>query len=101
MKLHLIETKELLDLEKELGYELSLHERAPSDLPRYYVSFPKGEVMKDRMLESSAGNSNTIDEALQDYAKKISCTRMAFEAYTSNRKEFFMPKIIHTKLYNS
>ena len=105
MKINLIETKEILDLEKEIGYELEANERPISSasrvgLHRFYVSFKEGEVMQGGCLIGSSGNGNTIDEALQDYAKQISCTRMVFGAYTNNRKEISFPKLVHTKVLN-
>lgn len=105
MKINLIEKKEILDLEKEIGYELEVNERlissaSKADLHKFYVSFKKGEVMQGGCLISSSGSGNTIDEALQDYAKKISFTRMAFGAYTNNREEISFPKLVHTKMLN-
>ena len=99
MKINLIAEKEILDLENEIGYELVVTERPPHlNLERYYVSFEGCEVMKGRFLSSSSGNGNTIDEALQDYCKIISCKTVVFNPMTKNRKEFTLPKIIHTKL---
>lgn len=101
MKINLIETKEILELEKEIGYELEVTERpSRAGLHRFYVSFKEGEVMQGGCLIGSSGNGNTIDEALQDYAKQISCTRMAFGSYTNNRKEISFPKLVHTKMLN-
>ena len=105
MKFNLIETKEILDLEKEIGYELEVNERPVSaasavGTQRFYVYFKEGEVMQGGCLIGSYGNGNTIDEALKDYAKQISCTRMAFGAYTPNRKEISFPKLVHTKMLN-
>jgi len=99
MKLNLIETKEILDLEQEIGFELEVNERPiHSGLPKFYVSFKKGESMEGGCLVSHSGNGNTVAEALQDYSKQISCRRMAFGAYTPERKEIQFPKIVHTKL---
>ena len=101
MKLNLISTKEILELEKEIGYELEVNERPQhSGLSRFYVSFKQGESMEGGCLVSHSGNGNTIDEALQDYCKQISCRRMAFGAYTDSRKEITFPKLVHTQLLN-
>lgn len=99
MKINFIETKEILDLEKEIGFELEANERPiHSGLSRFYVSFKKGESMEGGCLVSHSGNGNTVDEALQDYCKYISCRRMAFNSYTPERKEIYLPKLVHTKL---
>ena len=99
MKFNLIETKEILDLEKEIGFDLVVNER-PKDvrIPQYYVSFESSEVMEGGCLISSCGNGNTIDDAIKDYCREIETKRMAFGAYTDNRKEVVIPKLVHTKL---
>lgn len=105
MKLNLIETKEILDLEKEIGRELVVNERAiralsqaHTSLPRYYVSFEKAEIMENGALIGACGNGNTIDEAIRDYCHQISNCRIVFGAYSSERKEKQLPKLVHTKL---
>src|ERR1035437_5554486 len=98
MKLNLISTKEILDVEKEIGYELEVNER-PShmNLHKYYVSFKNGETMEGCCLVSHSGNGNTIDEALIDYCKQISNRRMVFGSMTPEREEILLPKLVHTK----
>lgn len=102
MKINLLETKEILDVEKEIGYELKVNERRPdSGLHRFYVLFENGLVMNDGMLIGSFGQGDSIDEALQDYASKISFKQIAFNSYNNNRKEIIFPKLVHTKLINT
>ena len=99
MKFNLIETKEILDLEKEIGFELVVNERHKSTTAsRYYVNFEGGEVMEGGCLVGSCGDGNTIDEAIIDYCQQVETKRMAFGAYTDNRKEIVLPKLVHTKL---
>jgi hypothetical protein len=103
MKLNLITTKEILDFEKEIGYELVVNERAihagsPARLSRYYVQFEKAEVMERGCLTGKYGNGSTIDEAIKDYCQEVSNCRVAFGAYTNERKEIQFPKLVHTKL---
>lgn len=101
MKFNLIETKEILDVEKEIGYELIVNER-PSNLrlPKFYVSFENSDVMNDGVLIGSFGNGDTIDEALQNYCKEVSCKKIVFGVYTNSRDEITLPKLVHTKLIN-
>ena len=99
MKLNFIETKEILNLELEIGYELEVNERPiRSGLPRFYVQFKCGESMEGGCLVSYSGDGNTVDDALIDYCKQISCRRFAFGAYTRERKEIQFPNLVHTKL---
>lgn len=103
MKINLIKSKEILEFEKEIGYELEVNERpqkyiSENLVKRFYVSFKNGEVMYGGCLCGYTGNGNTIDEALSDYANQISSTRMAFDAYTPKRKVIDIPKLVHTQL---
>ena len=103
MKLNLIQTKEILDFEKEIGYELVVNERAihagsPARLSKYYVQFEKAGVMEGGCLAGKYGNGNTIDEAIKDYCREVSNCRVAFGAYTNERKEIQFPKLVHSKL---
>ena len=97
MKLDLIETKEILDFEQEIGYELVVHERPiHSGLSPFYACFKGAESMEDGCLVGRYGNGNTVDEALSDYCKQISCRRMVFGAYTPERKEIQFPYLKHS-----
>jgi len=103
MILNLITSKEILDFEKEIGYELVVNERAihagsPARLSKYYVQFENAEVIEGGCLVAKYGNGNTIDEAIKDYCREVSNCKIAFSAYTSERKEIQFPKLIHTKL---
>ena len=99
MKTILIKEQEILDFEKEISVELELKERSEkSNLPKYYVSFPGGEVMYRSTLSSSFGNGETMDEALEDYAKQISNETLVFGAHGISRREIKCPRLKHTKL---
>jgi hypothetical protein len=103
MVLNLITTKEILDFEKEVGYQLVVNERAlhagsPARLSKYYVQFEHAEVMEGGCLAGKYGNGSTIDEAIKDYCKEVSNCKIAFGAYTPERKEVQFPKLVHTKL---
>lgn len=68
MELNLIRTKEILDFQNEIGYELVVNERAiransPAGLPKYYAKFKNAEVIEVCCLCGKYGNGNTIDEA--------------------------------------
>ena len=100
MKVNWITPKEILDLEKELGFELEANERAERlhGLKRFYVLFRNGHAMESSCLVGYSGSGDTIDEALKDYCNHISGKRMAFNAYSQNRTEVQLPRLIHTKL---
>jgi hypothetical protein len=99
MKFNLIQTKEILDFEKENNLELIINER-PSHfrLPKYYASFKNTEVMENGCLSSEFGNGDTIDEAITNYGKNIECKRLAIDSHSDYRREVVCPKFIHSKL---
>src|SRR5680860_228298 len=98
MKFNLIEAKEILDFEKELGVELTVNERPEADnLPKYHVSFDHVEVMEGGCLCSPRGDGETIDDALRDYCNEIGNRRIALFEYTDKRREVVCPKLVHTK----
>ena len=96
MKFKLIETKEILEYENELGVELIVHERENG--PKYYVLFDHCEIMENDTLVGYYGNGNTVDEALIEYCEKISNKQLALFAGSKERMEVFCPKLVHTKL---
>lgn len=103
MKLNLIETKEILDLEKEIGYELVVTERPDKDrystrLSMFYVSFERSNIIERGCSARRSGNGNTIDEALKDYCREVSCCKMVFDINTNKREDIQFPKLVHTKL---
>ncbi|MCK9447077.1 hypothetical protein M0Q50_09525 [bacterium] len=90
--------KEITDYENEISRELVVTERREcGDLPRYHVSFKGSEIKSKSFLIASYGNVDTIDAAIIDYCKNISEKTIVFGAYTSNRIEYYLPKLIHTK----
>lgn len=100
MKFKLIDTKEITDLEIEIGFELVIVERRPKYQDKYYAQFESCDVKGDGVLSSMFGNGQTMDQALKDYCSEISCVTLVFNANSENRKEIQTPKLIHTKLLN-
>ncbi len=99
MRINRITEVEILDFEKQIGFELVVNERPDTqDAPRFYVRFEHGEIMRNGILESHCGNGNTIDQAIKKYCEYISNKTMAFNAYEKHRKNIQIPKLIHTKL---
>lgn len=77
------------------GFDLEVIERRDPELPRYYAHFvPSVEIMERGCLVSVSGNGKTIEEATWDYAEKLSLTRIAVEAYTSDRREIDVPRLV-------
>ena len=97
MKLNLIETHQILDFEKQIGYELVVTER-PAHLhkSRFYVSFEQCEIIDAGFLNSTSGQGDTINEALLHYCSLISNKVAMFNAYKPERIIIQLPTLIHT-----
>ena len=72
------------DFAAKHGLKVSVKERsarlaANHRLPRYYASFDHVEIMGRGMLSSASGNGETPDEAVHEYAKAISGSRLAIQ----------------------
>ena len=97
MKLNLIETHQILNYEKQIGYELVVTERpAHLNLSRFYVSFEHCEILDGGFLNSTSGQGGTINEALVDYCSLISNKVAVFDAYKPERTIIKLPNLIHT-----
>ena len=97
MKLNLIETHQILNYEKQIGYELVVTERpAHLNLSRFYVSFEHCEILDGGFLNSTSGQGGTINEALVDYCSLISNKIVVFDAYKPERKTVQLPTLIHS-----
>lgn len=105
MKFNLIETKEILDLDKEMsekyGFELQVNEFPKTELRKpYSVTFSNSKVMESGHVIDCYGFGHTIDEAIKDYCSKIETKKIAVHPSSDYRKEFMLPKLIHTKILN-
>ncbi len=72
--------------------EMKVRERSASiGLSRFYCSFPNVEVMERGMLVGICGNGDTVQAALQDYAKQLAGKCVAIGAYTRERRNVDVP----------
>ena len=60
---------------------------------RFTASFEGADEKGDGVLIGTYGNGNSHEEAIRDYAKKISSKTLVFGAYTPDRKEIRVPII--------
>jgi len=61
---------------------------------RFYASFKHAEVFEDCFLVGSFGDGNTEEEAITDYAARISEETLVMDACTDHRKEIYVPRLI-------
>lgn len=72
--------------------DMHVHERDDPSLPRYSAKF-NAEVSDGRMLIGEYGNGSIPDEAIADYAKRISGKTLVYGAYTLWRREIKVPTL--------
>jgi len=70
--------------------------RVPADHPsRYYAHFESCEVMSDDgFLFDDFGNGMTAEEAISVYADRIQLKRIVIGAYTPERREVDVPRLV-------
>ena len=61
---------------------------------RFAASFKGVEVMEPCVLVGVYGDGNTENEAIADYAKRISGKRLAENAMSPERREFYAPQFL-------
>ena len=102
MKVFNLETKDILDYEKEIGLELEVRERRNvATVNRYYAHFKEMEIMENHCLISVVGDGPTINEAIEDYCKRISNKDVAINPCTKNRVNITTPTLIYIPAHHS
>jgi len=76
--------------------QMEVHERGrpEGDPARYYAHFAHCEVVGDGVLISEFGDGSTPEEAIACYAEQITLKRIVIGAYTSERRELSVPRLI-------
>lgn len=75
---------------------MEINERDPNEhpnLPRYYASFEHCEVKGDGVLIGEFGNGETPEEAMENYAKRISNKRLVLLIPGKDRFELKAPML--------
>lgn len=91
----------LLDFAEMIGAEIEVRERdlktALPNAERYYVHFKECHVKeKTGAYSGISGDGKTINQALSDYAKRISGQLLVFNAWSGcNRWEIKAPKLVY------
>ena len=100
MEIEIYEKKRttLVDFADQHGLIMEIRERTPEDLGsrwsedrRYYARFKGGEIKDGGVLQASYGNGSTPEMAMRVYAKEISGGLLVLNAYTSDRREIYVP----------
>lgn len=82
------------DFADEHDLTMAVTERSNLNLPRFYAAFEHTEIVNRSVLIGEYGNGNTEEEAIRDYASKISKKRIAINAYRDSRRELTVPEVI-------
>lgn len=77
------------------GLVMEVTERAlpNSNDSRYFASFENSDIKEGSMLIGAFGNGATPEEAIANYAKRISLQKLVVDAFGENRKEFSVPRL--------
>ena len=77
---------------------MEIHERVPSDMgarwtenDHYYAKFKACDIKVGACLASEYGNGATPDDAMWDYAQRISGKILVVDAYLNSRREIKVP----------
>jgi hypothetical protein len=61
---------------------------------RYYACFLDAEVKEGRFLSGAYGNGATPEEAIKNYAARISEQTLVFHAWTDRRMQMEVPRLV-------
>ena len=111
MRIESIRTVEILEYEKELqqmgiATEIVVSERSKDTIEwgkrtwgkmeRFHATFEDSGVKEGNFLAGTYGNGETPDEAIAAYAKQISGKQLTFVTHTKDRRDIYVPNLIHT-----
>lgn len=77
----------------ELVMEICERRVPEGDANRFYASFESCEVKGNGVLIGVHGDGSTHEEAIRDYACRISLTTIVMNAYAKDRKEIQVPRL--------
>ena len=79
----------------EHGLTMEIHERPrpEGDRGRFYAHFKFCDVMENGCLVGMYGDGATDEDAIRNYAARISLRRIALNAYTPERREIEVPRL--------
>ena len=95
IELHDLVRMTLVEFADRHDLVMEIHERdGTSDLPRYFAHFKHVDIMDRGCLVGTFGDGNTPEDAMDDYATRISGKLIAINAFqTSERREIYVPII--------
>jgi hypothetical protein len=64
---------------------------------RFYAHFERCEIIDDCVLIGAFGNGRTPEEAIANYATEISMKRIVIDAFSQERREIEVPRLIRTE----
>ncbi len=93
---HSIEGSSIANFAEKHGLVMEVRERKKTvgDPSRYYASFRGAEVSERGMLIGAYGNGATHVEAIAAYANEISMKKLVFGAFSKERREIEVPRLI-------
>lgn len=73
---------------------MEVHERNKHGADRYYAHFKDCNIEDKDMLIGAFGSGSTPEEAINNYARRISLQNIVINAYFENCQKILVPKLI-------
>ncbi len=73
---------------------MEVRERSCADLNRFWAAFKRAEVKDGIILAGVYGNGDIEEEAIRDYARKISLQLLVVDAFGKERREIRVPRLL-------
>jgi len=83
--------------QNDLTMETRERKKPIGDPTRFYAQVADAEVKDGRCLVGCYGNGATPEDAIKDYAKEIELKTIVIGAFSPNRKEIEVPRLVHTE----
>jgi hypothetical protein len=76
---------------------MEIHERNDPKLPKHYAHFKLSDIKEGSCLIGKFGDGETEQEAIRNYAKEISGQLLVIGAFSNNRRNIQVPRLIEKR----
>ena len=94
---HQLEEMTIEEFAENNNLIMEVHERDNPKLPRCYAHFKHSEIKDGICLSGKFGDGETEQEAIRNYAKEISGQMLVIGAFSNDRRNIQVPRLIEKK----
>lgn len=91
---HLILESTIQEFADKNNLIMEVHERNKIGYDRYYVHFKHCEIEDGNVLIAAFGNGSTQEEAISNYACRISLQNIVIDSSSKNSRKILVPRLI-------